>query len=95
MFRSIDKILKNKKYNLIEIKETNYKINFLFKDFLNKYFQKDNNNFKWNLIYNFKYNEVIINTSSKTIANELSLNIRGFKNLLTKEGLIIKRVIIN
>ncbi len=95
MFRSIRGTLDNKKNNLIKSGEKSSDISRVFNEFLNKNFADYKNLFKWEASYNPKDGKVIINTSSKLVAGEISLKVKELSRLLKEANLKVTQIIIS
>lgn len=94
MFRSIGGTLDKKKKDFIGSREKNFEISYVFNKFLNKHFTEYKNLFSWKIFYNPKNGKVVINTSSKLIAGELSLKIKELVGFLKEANLKVTQIII-
>ena len=94
VFKSISGTLDKKKKDILQAGEKNSDVSIIFNKFLNEYFYDYKNLFEWEASYNPRDGKVIINTSSKLVAGELSLRIKELAKLLKEANLKITQIII-
>ena len=94
MFKPIGGVLDKKKNSLLKAEEKTSDIERVFNKFLNKYFSGYKGLFEWEASYNPKDGKVVINTSSKVVAGELSLKIKELGQILREDNLKVTQIVI-
>ncbi|MEK9194265.1 MAG: hypothetical protein AAB884_00440 [Patescibacteria group bacterium] len=91
MFRSIGSRVDKVKKNLAQADQAGNKLDRAFARFLAEYFPEGKG---WGFKADILNNKVMIQTSNKTIANELILRIRELSAVLKEEKLNFDQIII-
>ena len=94
MFKKIDNIFERRKKSLDKSQETIKKIKDNLQLFFKERFGEDIKGLLIKIEYQSKDNSLIINTPSKVLANELTLNLLNIEDSLKKDKLKVDQILI-
>ena len=94
MLKRIDNVFERRKKSLIKSQGITKQIKDNLQTFLKEKFSSDLKGLSIKIAYQSNENSLTIQTSSKVIANELTINLQGIEESLQKSNLKLSRILI-